>query len=378
MMSASPESQGPSLQLLVGTYTEQMPHVNGKAEGILSCTFAGGRVGPPRLAATIRNPSFIMATPSGENVYAASETFQFEGKPGGGLTSFSRDAATGDLHLLNAKPTGGDSPCFIAVDARGKFVLVANYAASSDGGSVAVFRREEDGSLGEMTDFVEHVGSGPDPVRQVGSHPHMIIFHPLEAAEQAPDGDLLVPDLGTDVVLTYSLDPDGKLAEKQELRLPTAPGAGPRHVRFHPNRSHLFILNELDSTLMLVRREPGGFVPITTLSTLGPGSFPNSTASEVRVAASGEFVFASNRGPDSDTIAMFRFDEHSEQLALVHLEPSRGEVPREFTLSPDDRYLLVANQNTDAIVTFEIRRDQPGLSFVSATQVPTPVSLLFP
>jgi 6-phosphogluconolactonase len=75
---------------------------------------------------------------------------------------------------------------------------------------------------------------------------------------------------------------------------------------------------------------------------------------------------------------MFRFDEGSERLSLVHVEWSRGRVPREFTQWPEGRYLLVANQETDTIVTFEIDEDKPGLDYVSETEVPTPVSLLFP
>lgn len=197
-------------------------------------------------------------------------------------------------------------------------------------------------------------------------------------AGQGSRGDVLVPDLGTDAVLTYTLSTDGKLVEKEELRFSTAPGAGPRHVRFHLNGCHLFVLDELGSTLMVLRLDGRSFVPVSTVSTLGTGSFPESTASEVRVAPSGRYVFAANRGPGSDTIAMFRFDEGSERLSLVHVEWSRGRVPREFTQSPQGRYLLVANQGTDTIVTFEIDEDKPGLDYVSETEVPTPVSLLFP
>lgn len=101
-------------------------------------------------------------------------------------------------------------------------------------------------------------------------------------------------------------------------------------------------------------------------------------AAEVRVSPSGKYVFASNRGPGGDSIAMFAFDEGTETLSLVHVEPSRGEVPRDFTLSPDGRYLIVANQDTGMIVTFEVDEDEPELNFVSETEVPTPACLLFP
>jgi len=366
------------LQLLVGTYTESLPHVLGKAEGIMLCRFTEGRVSEPRLAASITSPAFLMATPSGGHVYAVSETFEFAGRSGGGLSAFARDPESGGLELLNARPTGADSPLYVAIDARGAFLLVANYAARAVGGSVTVFRRGEDGSIGEMCDFVAHVGSGPHPERQTGPHPHMVYFCPAGWPGQDSHGDVLVPDLGSDLVLRYGLGDDGRLTEKRESRLEAAPGAGPRHLRFHPNQRHLFVVNELDNTLVLVRFEGTGFVPIASVSTLAPGSPRDAAAAALRVSASGRFVFVSNRGPGSDNIVMFAFDEHREELKMVHVQPSHGEVPREFTLSPDDRYLLVANQNTDTIVTFSINEDEPGLEFVSEAELPTPVSLIFP
>jgi 6-phosphogluconolactonase len=205
----------------------------------------------------------------------------------------------------------------------------------------------------------------------------MVCFYASEPASDPPNRDLLVPDLGTDAVLTYSLTTEGKLAEKTAARIATSPGAGPRHLRFHPNGRHLFILNELDSTLMMLRFEGTRFVAISTVSTLGAGSFPGSTAAELRVSASGGYVFASNRGPDSDNIAMFAFDENSEEMSLVHVEPSRGKVPRDIISSPDGRYLLVANQDTDTVVAFAIDEERPGLELANMTEVPTPVCLAF-
>ncbi len=113
-------------QVLIGTYTERLPHAVGKGEGIMLSTFADGRLSPPSLVVTIGYPAYITSVASGDRVYAASETFEFEDKPGGALTSFARDLRTGALRLLNTKLSGGDEPCYIATDASGDFALVAN------------------------------------------------------------------------------------------------------------------------------------------------------------------------------------------------------------------------------------------------------------
>ena len=102
--SSSPE------ELIIGTYTERLPHVNGKAEGILSCRYDGGTIGPVRVLAATRNPSFLVVSPDGRRLNAVNETVEFEGQPGGGVTAFARDPQSGDLSLLNTRPSGGVEP----------------------------------------------------------------------------------------------------------------------------------------------------------------------------------------------------------------------------------------------------------------------------
>ena len=151
-----PSSAGSSAEeLIIGTYTERLPHVDGKAEGILSCRFEAGAIGPVRLLARTRNPSFLVVSADGSRVYAVNETVQFGEHPGGGVTAFARDAGRGELSLLNSRPSGGVEPAHLELDPTGRFLLVANYRS----GSVAVFGLEADGSIGPMTDHIQHEGS---------------------------------------------------------------------------------------------------------------------------------------------------------------------------------------------------------------------------
>ncbi len=158
-------------------------------------------------------------------------------------------------------------------------------------------------------------------------------------------------------------------------RIVTRPGAGPRHLAFHPNGQFLFLLNEINSTLVTLRRDGTSFVETDTRSTLPETAAIHSEAAAVRVSASGRYVFASNRGYDS--IAMFRLDEAAGTLTLEHVEPTQGREPRDFCQTPDGKYLLVANQDSDSIVSFAIDEENPTLRQVSATRVPSPVCLLF-
>ncbi|MFC4243158.1 lactonase family protein [Gryllotalpicola reticulitermitis] len=353
-----------SSSLLIGTYTDKLAHVDGKADGILRASYSEGGVGDAVVAAKITNPSWLCVTADGTNVYAVIETVEFDGAPGGGAAAYARDPRTGELTVLNEVPSDGVEPAHIALDPSEKFVLVGNYRT----GSVSVFAREADGSLGARVDHVQHEGSSVHEVRQTGPHAHQILFDPKT-------GLALVPDLGLDAVLFYEFSADGKLSELSELRFSTAPGAGPRHLAFHPNGEYLFLITELDNTMIVLKRDGDGFVQNQIVSTLPADFTGHNQTSEVRVSHSGRFVFGSNRGHDS--IAMFRFDEAAGTIELVHVEPSLGEEPRDFIQSPDGAYLLVANQNSDNIVTFAIDEDAANLTHVGTSDAATPVCVVF-
>jgi 6-phosphogluconolactonase len=355
------------MDLIIGTYTEQLPHVDGKADGLLTASFdpASGRIGPVTALAAARNPSYLATSASGELVYAVHETLTFDEQPGGGITAYARDPRSGKLTALNARPTRGDSPCHVTLDRTGRYVLNANYGESV--GSVTVHRIEPDGRLGELTDHVEHAGSGPDPVRQANSHVHMIAADPAT-------GDILVSDLGSDTVFVYALDGDGRLAAKAAANLGAAAGAGPRHLAFHPDGRHLFVVNELDSTVAALRRDDGRFQLSDRVPTRPAGATGQNLAGAIRVTPSGRHVLVSNRGDDS--LAVFRFDPGPAALSLVGITPDVGACPRDFIVTPDGRHVIVASQDGDRLASYEFDDGTGALRLVHEASAPTPVCLV--
>ncbi|MBO0805259.1 MAG: lactonase family protein [Nocardiopsaceae bacterium] len=376
------------MHLIIGTYTERLPHVHGKADGIGAASFdpASGRLGEVRALAAARNPSYLAVTPSGDRLYAVCESDMFEGNRGGGLAAFERDTRTGELTRLNARSTVGDWPCHVALARGGRFVVTANYG--TDGGSVTVYPVRADGGLGDLADHVRHPGSGPNAERQASSHAHMIASDPST-------GDLLVADLGADTIFGYEVSGTGGLSLKRELR--TRPGAGPRHLAFHPDGRHLFVVNELDGTVSVWRRDaggsgdrggsgdpgdswdPGGFAEVAAVSTIpagaaipphaGGGNLPAA----VRVSPSGRHVLVSNRGHDS--IAVFRFDPPASGLRLLGVVPAEGECPRDFVLTPDGRWLIAASQDGDLLASYAFDDVAGTLRLLHRATAPTPACL---
>jgi len=356
----------PGHSLLIGTYTETLPHVTGTADGILGASYdpVTGSVRDVTVLARTRNSSYLAGTDDGRHLYAVNETHTFAGQPGGGITAFARDPQTGALRQLNARSSDGVAPCYLAVD--GRTLLVANY----DSGSVTAVALEPDGRRGPERGHVQHSGaSGVNPGRQEGPHVHMTCPDPVT-------GDVLVVDLGDDAVLTYQLTGSG-LAERPGTRFAAPPGAGPRHLAFHPGGQHVFLVCELASVVLTLRREGGRLVLAHVASTLPPGaeSGPPTLAGAIRVTPSGRHVLVSNRGHDS--VVMLRFDPGASSLTLVHVQPSGGAAPRDFCLTPEGDRLIVAHQDSHSLVVMDLDEDRPELRTVSATECPTPSSLLF-
>jgi len=356
----------PVLPLIIGTYTTTLGHVDGHNEGILGTSLdtTTGEFGPVTLLARTRNPSYLALSADGRSLYASDESADAGDRTGGTVTAFTRDPATGTLTTQTCRPSGAGA-CHVVVDPSGRYVLAANYVS----GSVSVFPIGADGDIGEPTAVVQHEGSSVHPRRQTAAHAHMIGIDPRT-------GDVLVPDLGMDAVLGYTLGPDGTLTARPELRIDAPAGAGPRHLAFHPDGERVYVLCELGSTVLAHRRDGTGFRRTAVVSTLPEGfDEPNLTAA-IRVSPSGRHVLVSNRGHDS--IAVLRVDDDSDEPVLVHNEPGRGTYPRELALSPDGRIVLLGNQNSDELVAFTFDDDNGALTHLGTLNTANPVCVVFP
>ncbi len=312
------------------------------------------------------NPSFLAIHPNGGGrvLYAVNEL------ENGAVSAFAVERATGGLTRLNEQPSDGGAPCFVSVDRSGRVALVANYT----GGSVALLPIQGNGALAPATSVVQHAGTGPNAERQEAPHAHCILPDPSNRFA-------LAADLGADRVFVYRLDLDGKALRRVEggdavMR----PGAGPRHIAFHPTLPLVFVANELDSTVATLRfdAERGTLAPLDTRSTVPAGWTGTNYPADTHVAANGRALYVSNRGHNS--IAVFSVAESSGEgaLALEQVVSTEGDWPRNFSLDRAERWLLVANQRSDSVVVFG-RDPDTGRLTPSRQRIalPSPVCLRF-
>jgi 6-phosphogluconolactonase len=367
MSRSAAEAPAPEtpLSFYVGTYTD------GESLGIYRFTLdpASGAASDPVLAVEVENPSFLALHPNGRFLYAVGEMGEFRGEKTGAVSAFAIDSASGDLTVLNQQPSMGTGPCHLVVDARGRVVLVANYGS----GTVAVLPLGDDGRLGEPSSVQSHSGTGPNERRQEGPHAHGIA---LDAEERRA----FVADLGADRLFVYDLDAAAGALAPSDPPVPAValePGAGPRHVVFDPRGEVLYSINELDSTVTVLRYDAasGGLEKVQTTTTL-PDDFEgeNSTA-EIAISPDGRFLYGSNRGHDS--LAVFAVDPASGRLTLVGHVSTGGHSPRHFAIDPTGGWLLAANQRSDSVVPYRLDPES-GMPAAAgpAITVPSPVCVL--
>lgn len=346
-----------------GTYTGT------KSKGIYAWRMSeDGKLTPVGLVGATANPTYLAVHPNGKVLYSIGEVNKFGDKKAGSVSAFEIDTGSGKLTFLNTQSSGGTGPCHLDVDRAGKCVVVANYG----GGSVEALPIQKDGSLGEPGTFIQHEGTSVDKSRQEGPHGHCILIDPSQKFAVACD-------LGLDKVLVYKLDAaKAKLTPNDPPFATIAPGSGPRHIAFHPNKKFAYVISEMLCTMTAFEWNSarGTLKQIQTISTL-PGAVEKGfSTAEVYVHPSGKFVYGSNRGHDS--IVVYACDEKTGQLTLVEHQSTQGKVPRHFAIDPSGKFLLAENQNTDNVVEFSIDQKSGKLTPTGEKiEVGSPVCAVF-
>ena len=353
----------------IGTYTRTAPGEPHRAEGIYAYRL-DSVTGALSLAGAARgtvNPSFLALDPQRRFRYSVSEVEELERRPVGAVSAFALDHSSGQLVPLNRQLTRGEGPCYVSVDSTGKWLLAANYRS----GSATVFPIQADGRLGAVTAVVQHHGASIDPDRQAGPHAHCII-------PDLANRHVLVADLGLDKIMLYRFDTTrGVLSPNDPPWVAARPGAGPRHLVFHPNGRFFYSVNELDSTVMAWTYDAtrGVLQELQTLPTLPQDFAGVSYVAHVQVAPSGKFLYVSNRGHDS--LAIFAIDGSGALAHVAHV-PTLGQWPRHFAIDPTGKLLLAANQYSNTVVSFRIDPETGLLTHTGAvTEVPAPVCVQF-
>ncbi len=352
--------------IYVGTYTQDILSATGeivpaKSKGIYRF-LQDVDTGEMRLDTVwegIENPSFLAVNRRQDRLYAVNELQDYEGRPQGSVSAFAMEGRK--LRPLGRMGTGGEHPCHVVLNEVRRSLYVANYT----GGSIAHFRLDEEGSLKERRQLFQHQGHGLDPERQEAPHAHSVTLWA---------GYAYGVDLGLDQILCYAQDGEGGLTARPERTYHAAPGAGPRMCVFSPDGQRMYSISELDSTVSVAAlQKDGSYKRRADCSTLPPADAATSNSGAcIRLNLKGNFLYASNRGHNSIAV----FEVEGDALTPVQYAGCGGEIPRDFTLTPDDRFLICANQSSDTLTVFAISLEDGTIKLIQTVPAPTPVCVV--
>lgn len=382
-------AQGNNYFVYIGTYTgfKYVHHSrtwgvgDAHSKGIYVSRFNSGTgdLSEPELAAEITNPSFLTISPDHRFLYAVSEDPLSLGPPldhASYVSAFAIDPASGKLRLLNTVPASGTSTCYISIDRTGKYVFMANFGS----GSISVVHVKEDGSLGELTAFIQDVGQSVDPSIQNEPHTHWVGVSP-------DNRFVVVSDLGLDRIFTFHFDQStGNLSPLDAPYATVYPGGGPLHFVFDPEGKFGYQLSEMSGNVDVFawNASDGKLTEVQRAQTVPHDFFGSNHSAEIEIRPDGRFLYESNRrtqGEDvrgPDTIGVYAIDSKTGVLTPVEETLSGGTMPRNFDIDPTGGYLLAANQLSNNVVVFAIDRNTGKLSKTGKEiNADTPVCLKF-
>lgn len=347
-----------SIQLLVGTYTKD----GSKGIYLLQLDTITGQLKAISHTDHVSNPSFLAITKDKQFVYAVNEDAM------GSISAFAFNAKKDQLQFINKVATKGAHPCHISISPDEKNIFVANYT----GGSLTSFHRFADGRLSNAQQFIQNTGSSIDSIRQSKAHVHGSFF--------SPDGKwLLVNDLGMDQtqIYAYQANMHPPLKQTSASAIQAVPGAGPRHLSFSKNGQFVYVLEELSGSISVYEFKKG-VAKLLQRDYTHPINFKDKPGSaDIHLSPDGKFLYASNRGVENN-IVQYQIDQKGFlKVATKKYTSSGGRMPRNFTISEDGKWLLVANQASNNIVVFKRDLSTGNLTKMqNYTTISMPVCLL--
>ena len=353
-----------------GSLTRPMPQygaANGKGITRLAFDVATDRLSGVDVTGGLDDTAWVVTDARRGLLFATCEV------PGTNQSAIAAYAVeAGGLRLVGHQPTLGNEACHACLSSDGRFLLVANYNGANPAGwpdqSVSVFPVDSSGTLGAAVASVRLEGAGPNKARQASAHAHCVVA--------APDSDVVyVADLGIDKLVAYRLGADGSLAHEPDRDFDLPPGTGPRHLVFHPKGHSLFMVSELVPTVVSLRVDSvtGALTQqdVFLIRSLDSGIVQPAG---IVLTANGTHLFVSLRV--CDEILGLAIDPVTGGLSQTGRWKSGGKTPRDLALSPSERHLIVANQDSDRLTVFGVDKVSGTLSVpLQNIEVGSPMSV---
>lgn len=332
----------------IGTYT------NGDSEGIyrLSLNLDSGHVNDISLVARFGNPTYLCINKN--KLYTVGNPFSVDTL--GGVASFHIEDDY-SLNLTGVSLAQGKAPCHInLIDNKTPIIVSSNYHEKS----INTY------SLNETMDIDKSLSSF---IHSDNSKMHF--------ASLTPDRKFLCAiNLGMDRIELFKLNTDHSLTYLKDLSFQCDKGCGPRHIEFSKDGKFAYIICENSSEIIILKYlGEDGFHLIQYNHILPNGFSETSYGSTIKISSCNRFLYVANRGFNG--ISAFKINQETGNLSLINHYSSHGDFPRDFTLTPCEKYLIVANQKSDNLTIYARNQDGTLKLLNSNIQIPSPTCIKF-
>lgn len=308
----------------------------------------------------ISNPSFLAVSADNNYLYAVGED---EGETSN-ANSVKLNFEDGNMTLVNSLLTNGGAPCNITLSPDGRMAITANYF----GGNITLFEISRDGSLC-APDTINFSGKSIDPERQTKPYLHCVSFTPDSRY-------LLANDLGTDMIHQFAVvtDADGKMRIDKESQkdIFVKAGAGPRHLCFAPNGKYFYLVSELSGEVFTFSYNDG---EVSQIQCIKADSYDAGGSADIHVSPDGKFVYASHR-LKGDGLSIMKVESDGTLQKIGY--QATGVHPRNFAITPNGKYILVACRDTDMVEIYQCDQETGMLTDTGKRiAMPKPVCVKF-
>ena len=300
------------------------------------------------------NASFITLADNGETLLAVNESSEATAA----VTMLKKDINNpARYNPVSSRLTGGADPCHIIVAPNGKYIVTSNYT----GGSISIIPFDGSNSSFGETCVIKFKGSGPVEKRQDTPHAHFTSF--------TPDNKLMiVDDLGSDRLHIFPLDQSGYPVIEKMTDIEIQPGSGPRHLVYDNSGENAYLINEISGTVTHLKYTSDN-TTVTPVKYYEADYNHAAGSGDIHLSPDGRFLYVSNR-LIGDNITAFEVNADDGSLSPIEVT-STGRHPRNFAITPDGKWLLVACRDDNRIEVF--RRDTENGS-LTPTQFNIPCS----
>ncbi|MBV6822908.1 lactonase family protein [Pseudomonas sp. PD9R] len=350
-------------QLLVGSYTA------GQSQGIYRLNFdsATGQINAkPLQVIKSENPSWLTLSKDQHRVFVVNENGPGQTDPVGRVSSYAIDPNTHELNLISQVQSLGNEPTHSSLSADASHLFVSNYSVAEDpGGTLAVLPVGTDGKLKPVVQMSSHPASRVNPERQMSAHVHSTV--------SSPDGNYVFSnDLGADKVFVYRFDPkanpDLPLTPATPPFVQLPPGSGPRHLLFSADGKHAWLTMEMSAQVAVFDYRDGKLEQTQMVDLAAGQPVSDKAGAALHASTDGKFLYVSNRGT-ANQLLVFAIEPATGHLKELQRRAVEGDHPREFSLDPSGKFVLIANQKSNQIVVVE-RDDKTGLLGKTVQKLP--------